>query len=218
MDLPGAVLPGSDLITTHNLCESLLRIVNPINSTAKVEILSFPCHNPSEIIVYYIEMTIKEFNQRFVSLRPELEAVAKAMAGNGDDAEDAVQETLLRLWVRRDSLDGHPNHRALAMASLRNIIRDKWRKDQHKATAHGERLENVGMESPPMFNDEMETIRYIVDHLPPLQATVFRMKEIEGYDSKEIIAITGCSEANLRQLLSRARRKIREEFVRLNGQ
>ena len=163
-------------------------------------------------------LTIKEFNQRFVSLRPELEAVAKAMAGNGDDAEDAVQETLLRLWVKRDSLDGHPNHRALAMASLRNIIRDKWRKDQHEATAHGERLENVGMESPPMFNDEMEIIRYIVDHLPPLQATVFRMKEIEGYDSKDIIAITGCSEANLRQLLSRARRKIREEFVRLNGQ
>ena len=47
-------------------------------------------------------MDIKGFNQRFVSLRPELEAVAKAMAGNEDDAEDAVQETLLRLWVRRN--------------------------------------------------------------------------------------------------------------------
>ena len=162
-------------------------------------------------------MSIKEFNQRYVSLRPELKAMAKAMAGNEDDAEDAVQETLLRLWVKRDSLNTHPNPRALAIASLRNIIRDKWRKDRHEATAHGEGLEKVSMENPPVFNDEMEVIGYIVDHLPSLQGTVFRMKEIEGYDSKEIIAITGCSEANLRQLLSRARRKIREEFIRLNG-
>lgn len=162
-------------------------------------------------------MDIKGFNQRFVSLRPELEAVAKAMVGNEDDAEDAVQETLLRLWVRRDSLDNHPNPKALAIAALRNIIRDKWRKDQHEATTGGEGIENVRIENPPNFSDEMEVIRYIVDHLPTLQATVFRMKEIEGYDSKEIIAITGCSEANLRQLLSRARRKIREEFIRLNG-
>ena len=163
-------------------------------------------------------MDIKGFNQRFVSLRPELKTVAAAMTGNEDDAEDAVQETLLRLWVRRSSLDTHPNPQALALATLKNLVRDKWRKDKREATAGGVGIESVRIENPPNFADEMEIIRYIVDHLPPLQATVFRMKEIEGYGSKEIIAITGCSETNLRQLLSRARRKIREEFVRLNNE
>lgn len=47
------------------------------------------------------------------------------------------------------------------------------------------------------------------------QARIFRMKEIEGYDSKEIMQITGCSAESLRQNLSRARRKILSDFTKL---
>lgn len=41
--------------------------------------------------------------------------------------------------------------------------------------------------------DEMALIRNIVEHLPPLQRQLFRMKEIEGYDAGEIMQITGCT-------------------------
>ena len=64
-------------------------------------------------------------------------------------------------------------------------------------------------------HDEAELVRLIVEHLPPLQARIFRMKEIEGYDSKEIMQITGCSAESLRQNLSRARRKILSDFTKL---
>ncbi len=42
-----------------------------------------------------------------------------------------------------------------------------------------------------------------------------RMKEMEGYEADEIMAITGCTSESLRQNLSRARRRIREEFIRI---
>lgn len=60
-------------------------------------------------------------------------------------------------------------------------------------------------------------MRRIVDTLPALQRMIFRMKEIEGYDASEIMQITGCSAENLRKNLSRARMRIREEFVRLTA-
>ncbi|WP_286375296.1 hypothetical protein [Xylanibacter rodentium] len=41
------------------------------------------------------------------------------------------------------------------------------------------------------------------------------MKEMEGYEADEIMAITGCTSESLRQNLSRARRRIREEFIRI---
>ena len=44
---------------------------------------------------------------------------------------------------------------------------------------------------------------------------MFKMKEIEGYDSAEIMQITGCSAESLRQNLSRARRKILADFAKL---
>lgn len=84
-------------------------------------------------------MKLKEFNKRIVTLRPELLSIAKAMTHEEQDAEDAVQETLLRLWTKRDNLDSHPNVRALAIAALKNVVRDNWRKQQRDLTDKAQR-------------------------------------------------------------------------------
>ena len=63
--------------------------------------------------------------------------------------------------------------------------------------------------------DDMELIQHIVDHLPPLQQQVFQLKEIDGYENEEIAKICNCKPEALRQNLSRARRHIQKEFIRL---
>ena len=67
------------------------------------------------------------------------------------------------------------------------------------------------------LKDEISIIRSIVDTLPPLQAQVFRMKDIEGYENEELLKIIGCTPDSLRQNLSRARKKIREEFIKIRN-
>ena len=64
--------------------------------------------------------------------------------------------------------------------------------------------------------DDLELIELIVSTLPPLQQRIFRMKELEGYEKEEIILVTGCTDDSLRQNLSRARRRIRELFIKLS--
>ena len=162
-------------------------------------------------------MEIREFNHTIVALRGELKAYAQKLTGNDCRAEDLVQEVMLRMWEMRSKLDGYADKKALALTILKNKCRDEWR---HDSLTHGKK--QVDEPTASAYNgieamDEARLIGVIVDHLPPLQRQVFRMKEIGGYDSSEIIEITGCTPESLRQNLSRARRKIREDFIRLTA-
>lgn len=161
-------------------------------------------------------MKIEEFNKKIVPLRTPLLDMARTWTDAHDYAEDAVQEVMLRLWSMRDKLDGHPNVRALAFTILKNIERDYWRHRQLEKPMQQEKGEPQAVHDEGR-KDDMEIIRMIVDNLPPLQSKIFKMKEIEGYTKEEIIKITGCTDESLRQNLSRARKKIREEFIKIQS-
>ena len=160
-------------------------------------------------------MKPEEFNHIIIPMRATLEELARRMTADDSRAEDLVQDVLLKLWSMRDTLERYDSKEALAAAILKNKARDMWRHDSlERGTAFdgGEPIvENHSTEQ----TDEVELVRRIVEHLPPLQQKLFRMKEIEGYDSREITQITGCTAESLRQNLSRARRKIIADYDRL---
>lgn len=158
-------------------------------------------------------MELEEFNRCIVTHRDQLLSKARSVVHDEQAAEDITQEVLLWLWEVRAGLDGHPNPVALALTVVRNKAVDLLRRRRRESGTEAEEpsAADPGVETA----DEMALLRRIVDSLPPLQATVFRLKDIEGYGAEEIMAITGCTAANLRQCLSRARKKIREEYVRL---
>ncbi|NPD92906.1 RNA polymerase sigma factor [Xylanibacter muris] len=162
-------------------------------------------------------MELEEFNHKIVPLRKSLLDMARTWTEAHDYAEDAVQEVMLRLWSMRDRLDAHPNIRALAFTTLKNIERDHWRHLQIENISTSGKYQETTVATNPEDGDDMQLIRMIIEKLPPLQSKIFRMKEIEGYTKEEIIKITGCTDESLRQNLSRARKKIRAEFIRLQS-
>ena len=160
-------------------------------------------------------MDLETFNHKIIPMRQMLLTRARQLLGNDSDAEDLVQETMLKLWYIRDQLDSHSCLEALATTILRNKAHDLWRRRREQTGL----TRDAGAESGSIeARSDMELIEEIIERLPPLQRDILRMKEIDGYEAEEIIAITGCSSTALRQNLSRARRKIREEFIRLSKQ
>jgi RNA polymerase sigma-70 factor (ECF subfamily) len=77
-------------------------------------------------------------------------------------------------------------------------------------------MNNISYNESFERNDEFGIINMIIDKLPPLQSEILKMKEIDGYEAEEIMEITGCTYDSLRQNLSRARRKIRDEYLRIS--
>ena len=67
-------------------------------------------------------------------------------------------------------------------------------------------------------HDTVARIRWLISKLPSLQQTIIRMKDVEGYELAEIAEITGTQVEAVRVNLSRARKKIREQFLQLNKQ
>ncbi|MBF1385454.1 RNA polymerase sigma factor [Prevotella aurantiaca] len=162
-------------------------------------------------------MEIETFNKMVVSLRSRLLRVAATLEGGDVEAEDFVQETFLRMWAMRHKLDHHPNVEALALKIIKGIAIDHWR-HRKLESAEGEHPKELATESGSMATkDDMELIKMIVDHLPPLQQQIFRLKDIDGYENEEIAKICGCSAEAVRQNLSRARRRIQKEFIRLTN-
>lgn len=162
-------------------------------------------------------MEPEEFNRIIIPMRGELKELARKMTGDDDNADDMVQEVMLKLWSMRQSLDEYDSKKALAVTILKNKINDRWRHGKLESGKEVTGEEYGGEDLSAERTDEINLIRIIVEHLPPLQRQIFRLKEIEGYDNTEIISITGCSPESLRQNLSRARRKIREDFIRLTA-
>lgn len=159
-------------------------------------------------------MRTEEFNHIILPMRNDLKSYAGRLAGNEDNAEDLVQEVMLKLWDIRSQLEAEGNIKALAITIMRNKFYDQCRHEERSVTT--DKVMEIPIEDQRTeHRDEVNLIKKIVEQLPPLQQQIFRMKEIEGYTAEEIMQITGCSADNLRKNLSRARLKIRETYINI---
>lgn len=154
-------------------------------------------------------MRTEEFNHIILPMRSDLKTYALRLTESDDNAEDLVQEVMLRLWDMRQNIQAEDNLKALAITIMRNKFYDQCRHEERNFTT--DKIMEVPIEDRRAEQrDEVNLIRQIVSQLPPLQQQIFRMKEIEGYT-----AITGCTADNLRKNLSRARLKIRETYMNI---
>ena len=159
-------------------------------------------------------MKIEEFNHIILPMRNDLKGYALRLTENGDNAEDLVQEVMLRLWKIRSQLETESNLKALAITIMRNKYYDQCRHEERSLST--DKVIEIPIEDKRAEQrDEIRLIQKIVSQLPALQQQIFRMKEIEGYTAEEIMQITGCSADNLRKNLSRARLKIRETYINI---
>ncbi len=127
--------------------------------------------------------------------------------GDSDDAEDVVQDVLLRLWQIRDEL--HLPLRPLAMCLVRNRCIDLIRR--RRGT---DELKDDIADEPTIDDDRYKRVMMIIDTLPTMQQMVVRMRHIEGMEMKEIAGITGTTEVAVRKTLSRARQAIRNRYLK----
>lgn len=174
-------------------------------------------------------MDSQTFCGRFLPHQRRLFAVAVRLLRNTTEAEDAVQDVYAKLWQLRDTLPGRTQtettgqsdgngtalrtngDEALLVTMIRNLCIDRLRA-RHDAD-DGERLEEEPDESAADRIESRDRLDYtmrLVDRLPPDQQRVLRLRVIDEMEYSQIETATGLSAGNVRVLLSRARRRLRE--------
>ena len=167
-------------------------------------------------------MDANDFKRKFLPYHRKLYRAAFHLMGNTQDAEDMVQEAYLKLWKRRDELPTDiANLEAYCVTLVKHVCHDALR------LAH---LEEDGCppEELPIagstnvaheveLKDEARQVMTLIGQLPDQQRQIMQMRDVEDLAYEEIEKATGLTSANIRVLLSRARKKIREQFLAIRN-
>ena len=159
------------------------------------------------------------FKQLLLPLYPRLQRVALRLLGNAEDAEDMVQEVYMKLWSKRDALPDVKDVEAYCVTLTKNMCIDRLR----IAEAEKEDVDKVptmlaatdDVEVQIERRDAVEQVKQIIETLPEKQQQVITLRDMEDCSFEEIAEQTGLTAVNIRMLLSRARKTIREKFKKL---
>jgi RNA polymerase sigma-70 factor (ECF subfamily) len=161
-------------------------------------------------------MDAAEFKKIFLPCHQRLYAAAWRLTGNQQEAEDLVQDTLLRLWTKREDITVPDKAEAFAVTALRNLFYDKHRKKhlQENDEQPQEHQVRTDRDASDELQDKMEVgrVQQIIDRLPEKQRLVITLHDIDNLSYEEIEAQTGLNAVNVRVALSRARKAVREQF------
>lgn len=146
--------------------------------------------------------------------------LAKRLLISTEEAEDATQEVLVKLWSKNESLVGFNSVEAFAMTMTKNYCLD-----QLKAKRSGNLKivdDNFTSETHSLVKevedvDSLNWVEKIINRLPEQQRLIIQMRDIEQYEFSEISKIMQMNETAIRVALSRARKTIRERMTKIEN-
>ena len=132
--------------------------------------------------------------------------LAKRYLKDADEAEDVVQDALLKLWQMHTEL--RCPMQPMAMVVTRNLSIDRLRR-QHRKEPLGQIAEDE-----PQADERTERILSIIETLPTMQQTILRLRHLEEMEMKELAEFTRSTEVAVRKALSRARMAVRQQYLK----
>ena len=162
-------------------------------------------------------MNQKEFLAQVNPIQDRLYRLARRLLVSDDEAQDATQEILIKLWSNRKKFKKLRSIEAFAVTMTKNYCYDKLKakssnnlqlvhsnyEDQHYNTV--KTSEN---------NDSVNWVFKLMKVLPEQQRLVLHMRDVEQYSNSEIAKELDLNETAVRVTLSRARKTIREQLLK----
>ncbi|MBI1306121.1 MAG: sigma-70 family RNA polymerase sigma factor [Bacteroidetes bacterium] len=152
-------------------------------------------------------MTTKEYNQCVADLSDGIFRFALKHLRDEYEAENVVQNTFEKLWVRKENVEMATAKAFLFKITYNNCI-DILRKSNRSGSL--EEVSEVHYSHSRQYSDAMEIVKKAVDNLPEAQKTAVMLRDYEGYDYRTIGEITGTTEAQVKINIFRARQFLKK--------
>ena len=163
------------------------------------------------------EMNKISFRNDILPLKDKLYRLALRITLNARDAEDIVQDTLIKVWNRRERWDELDSIEAFSLTVCRNLALDSIKRKGHNnpsiEDAHADRPDLTANPYEEMLhNDRVKLVRDIINALPEKQKTSMQLREFEGKSYREIAQIMEITEEQVKINIFRARQAIKQKF------
>lgn len=165
-------------------------------------------------------MTQKEFLNIVTPFKDKVFRLAKRLLVSTEEAEDATQEVLIKLWNNKKKIQEYKNIEAFSMTMTKNFCFDKLKSKQSqnlKIVHSNYQDHNVALQKQVELNDSLNWVDKIMEDLPEQQKLVIQLRDIEQYEFKEIAKMLDMNETAIRVTLSRARKTIREQLTKTHN-
>jgi len=155
------------------------------------------------------------FIATFKGVQRNMYLLSRRLLTSHEEAADAVQETMLKLWEKRKDLSKINNKEAYAMQMVKNYSLDRLKSKQ---ASHLKIVHNNYESQDRNAQDELEResqvgmVQKLIAELPENYRTVIHLRDIEGYDYEAIERIMEMKSTAVRVVLSRARKLLKKKI------
>lgn len=164
---------------------------------------------------------MKNMNQNeFVTIiqpfKDKMFRLAKRLLVSTEEAEDATQEVLVKLWNKNKELKQLNSIEAMAMTITKNYCLDQLkskRASNLKIVHNNYTNREAGLDQKIEDQDTLSWVEKIINELPEQQKIIVQMRDIENSEFDEIATVLEMNETAVRVALSRARKTIREKIT-----
>lgn len=159
-------------------------------------------------------MEQETFKKNIFSLKDEMYRFAKRFVSSVDEAEDVVQDLMMKFWQKREELVQYENVRAFALRCVKNECLNRLKHHDVKMNFAAVQISNVDYYKNDVNNLKDHILKFI-SHLPEKQKMVIHLKDVEEYEVSEIAEVMEMEENAVRANLMRARQKVKEQIKQL---
>lgn len=157
------------------------------------------------------------FRNDVLPLKDKLFRLALRITLNREEAEDIVQDTLIKVWNSRDKWQQFDSIEAYSLTIARNLSLDRIKKmENQNGSLEDEKTERPDTTSNPsermIQKDKLDIVKRMIDELPEKQRSCIQLRDIEGKAYKDIALILGITEEQVKINIFRARQTIKQRF------
>ena len=162
------------------------------------------------------------FRNDVLPLKNELFRLALRITLNRVEAEDIVQDTLIKVWDRRFEWESIDSIEAFSLTVCRNLSLDRLRKKENS----NDSLEDMNIAEPVASSnpqdrmiqeDRVSLVRQIIDSLPEKQRSCMQLRDFEGKSYKEIAQVLDITEEQVKVNIFRARQMVKQKYLKLDN-
>ena len=158
------------------------------------------------------------FRTDVLPLKNELYRLALRITLNAADAEDVVQDTMLKVWKRRNDWEQIESIEAFCLTICRNLALDRLRHKDYQSQTLDMAADPVDAshtanpEQMAVQRDRVQLVRQLINRLPERQRSCMQLRDIEGKSYRDIATILGITEQQVKVTIFRARQAVKTAF------
>ena len=160
------------------------------------------------------------FRNDVLPLKNKLYRLALRITMNSAEAEDIVQETLIKVWNKRDIWTELESIEAFSLTICRNLSLDSLKKYDNNNDSLDNKTAPESAYNPYeeiIHRDKISVVKQIVDSLPEKQRSCMLLRDFEGKSYKEIAVILDITEEQVKVNIFRARQAVKQRYLKLDN-